>query len=257
MLKQTEGCEKQMFFISLIPCQTIYAFLLRISKCREIRVFWRICFCLKNCSRGIFFWQILCMVTTLSIRLEVFSSRVVRSTFVQSGQSRVVWPNTDSVQWLCNWLSYCFHRELNNCGKNRLSTFNAWVMWRSSLVDVEQCSTQCQRPALRRHLLCFTRCDLIRTLAILCSYIWWMWGQRMKWQRKYNKLQGTFVDWLTALIRPFTHGIVVLTDIDNASSDRWGALVPTLIEVRVVSNPNRENLRVTAIQVKSTRTTLV
>ena len=42
MLKQTEGCEKQMYFISLIPYQTIYAFLLRISKCREIRVFLRI-----------------------------------------------------------------------------------------------------------------------------------------------------------------------------------------------------------------------
>ena len=262
MLKQTEGCEKQMFFISLIPCQTIYAFLLRISKCREIRVFWRICFCLKNCSRGIFFWQILCMVTTLSIRLEVFSSRVVSSTSVQSGQfnlGKVELHGLILIQCsdcVIGW-NYCFHRVLNDCGKNRLSTFNAWVIWRSTLVDVEQCSTQCQRPALRRHLLCFTRCDLIRTLAILCSYIWWMWGQRMKWQRKYNKLQGTFVDWLTALIRPFTHGIVVLTDIDNASSDRWGALVPTLIEVRVVSNPNRENLRVTAIQVKSTRTTLV
>ena len=196
------------------------------------------------------------MVTTLGIRLEGFSSRIVRSISVQSGQSRVVWLNTDSVQWLCNWLSYCFHRVLNDCGKNRLSIFNAWVMWRSSLVDVEQCSRQCQRPALCRYLLCFTRCDLVRTRAILCSYIWWMWGQRMKLQRKYNKLQGTFVDWLTALIRPFTHGIVVLTDIDNASFDRWGALVPTLMEVLVVSNPNRENLRVTAVQVKSTRTTL-
>ena len=112
MLKQTEGCEKQMFFISLIPCQTIYAFLLRISKCREIRVFWRICFCLKNCSRGIFFWQILCMVTTLSIRLEVFSSRVVRSISVQTGHSRVVWPNTDSVQWLCNWLKLLFSQSI-------------------------------------------------------------------------------------------------------------------------------------------------
>ena len=95
------------------------------------------------------------MVTTLGVRLEVFSSRVVRSTSVQSGQSRVVWPNTDSVQWLCNWLSYCFHRVLNDCGKNRLSIFNPcqWVMWRSSLVDVEQCCRQCQRPALCRQCL--------------------------------------------------------------------------------------------------------
>ena len=48
MMKYTVKCEKQELFIGFNPFQTIYALLLQIMRCRELRAFWRNSLALKT-----------------------------------------------------------------------------------------------------------------------------------------------------------------------------------------------------------------
>ena len=70
----TVKCEKQELFIGLLLFQTNYPFLLQISHVRELHIFWRNFFCLKNWGLVIFLTNVKSVTGVLCGRWPFFCS---------------------------------------------------------------------------------------------------------------------------------------------------------------------------------------
>ena len=69
---------KAKAFHWLIQFQTISALMLRISKCRGLRIFWRNFLCLRNCG------PVICLANIKSARRQIYTKFTTISTIIHS-----------------------------------------------------------------------------------------------------------------------------------------------------------------------------